>query len=75
MALHSDPTANQAIGQAQKEWVEMAVLAIRIRRSSDRKWAENQEERFTGIYRRLLTDPEKEILDELPEKAKRRCQV
>ncbi len=73
MALHSDPTANEAIGQVWKEWVEMAVLAIRVRRSPDRKWAEKQEQRFTGIYRRLLTDPEEEILGDLPERARRRC--
>lgn len=66
MKLHSDPTANQATGRAQKEWIKMAALAIRIRRSHDDAWAEAQKKRYTGIFRRMLTDPEEELLEEIP---------
>ena len=72
LAIHSDPTAARASGNVQREWIEMAVLAIRIRRSPNRSWADAQEKRFTGIFRRLLTAPEDEILAEIPAKARRR---
>ena len=72
MALHSDPTASRATGQVQREWIEMAVLAVRVRRSEDREWAREQERRFTGIFRRMLTEPEAELLAEIPPKVRQR---
>jgi len=72
MATHSDPTANQATGNVQQEWIETAVLAIRIRRSDNARWAAAQEARFTGIFRRLLTDPEEDVLEEIPERVRKR---
>ena len=72
MALHGDPTANRATGNVQKEWIGMAVLAVRIRRSQDHGWAALQAKRFTGVFRRMLTDPEEELLAEIPEKIRRR---
>ena len=72
MATHSDPTAARATGNIQKEWIDMVVLALRIRRSPDRDWAEEQERRFTGIYRRFLTDSEEELLAEIPERVRKK---
>lgn len=63
---HSDPTANRAIGSVNQEWEDKLCLAYRFR--SDSKVA-NQfpepEKVFTGIYRRLLTDPIKEMEKEI----------
>ena len=63
---HSDPTANRAIGSVNQEWEDKLCLAYRFR--SDSKVA-NQlpepEKVFTGIYRRLLTDPIKEMEKEV----------
>ncbi len=73
MALHSDPTANRATGSVQQEWIRMAILALRIRRAGDSTWAREQARRFTGIFRRLLTDPEEEVLAEIPERKRRTC--
>jgi hypothetical protein len=50
----------------------MASLAIRIRRSANAQCAMTQEARFTGIFRRLLTDPEKDVLEEIPERVRKR---
>ena len=72
MATHNDPTANQATGNVQQEWIEMAVLAIRIRRSDNAQWAAAQETRFTGIFRQLLTDSEEDVLEEIPAKVKKK---
>ena len=71
MATHSDPTANLATGNVQQEWIEMASLAIRIRRSANAQWAAAQEACFTGIFRRLLTDPEEDVLEEIPERVRK----
>ncbi len=63
---YSDPTANRAIGSVNQEWEDKLCLAYRFR--SDSKVA-NQlpepEKVFTGIYRRLLTDPIKEMEKEV----------
>ena len=57
-----DFTAEHAIGHVAKEWREMASLAIKIReRRGSPVWIEEQEKRFTGIYKRLLTDPMDEV--------------
>lgn len=57
MVRHSDPTANEAIGAVNREWKQMARLALRIRNGHDKSaWAAAQEKKFTGIYKRMLTD-------------------
>ena len=75
MGFRSDPTANRAVSSVQKEWIEMSVLAVRIRQSQDRRWVEQQKRLFTGIYKRLLTDPTEEILREIPEKVRRKIRL
>jgi len=57
MNHRTDPTANAALGSVSREWNQMARLALRIRQSGDTAWAECESRRFTGIYKRLLTDP------------------
>lgn len=57
MNHRADPTANAAIGSVSREWNQMVRLALRIRQSGDSEWAERESRRFTGIYKRLLTDP------------------
>lgn len=57
MNHHADPTANIALGSVSREWNQMARLALRIRQSGDSEWAQRESRRFTGIYKRLLTDP------------------
>ncbi len=62
MSTHSDPTANHAIGAADREWLSMARKAYRYR--TDPRFAEkspNLQREFTGIFRRLLTDPLEEL--------------
>ena len=57
MNHHADLTANIALGSVSREWNQMARLALRIRQSGDSEWAQRESRRFTGIYKRLLTDP------------------
>ena len=57
MNHRADPTANVAIGSVSREWNQMVRLALRIRQSGNSEWAERESRRFTGIYKRLLTDP------------------
>ena len=65
---HSDHTADIAIGSADKEWRQMASLALKIREGRcNPTWAEEQSTRFIGIYKRLLSDP----IDELKKEARR----
>ena len=59
MGYRSDPTANRALGSINREWNRMAKLAERIRRDPWSDWALRESRRFTGIFRRLLTDPVK----------------
>lgn len=63
---YSDPTANRALGSVNKEWEQMLCLAYRFRSNPK---VVNQiaepEKVFTGIYRRLLTDPIKEMEKEV----------
>ena len=64
---HSDRVADAAIGNANKEWTHMAKLALKLRTTSvNPTWAEEQEKKFIGIFKRLLTDP----LDEVEREAK-----
>lgn len=65
MRDHKDHTAEIAIGAVDKEWREMVRLAIKIREGRcNPVWADEQEEKFTGIYKRLLTDPIEELINE-----------
>jgi len=57
MNHRADPTANTAIGSVSREWNQMVRLALRIRQSDNSEWAQRESRRFTGIYKRLLTDP------------------
>lgn len=69
MYTHSDPTAAQAIGAAEREWKRMAGLAYRYRTSQ--KTAErigNPYRVFTGVFRRLLTDPLEELEEMLSDR-------
>ena len=56
MAIHSDPTANKAIGSVGREWKKMVRRAVSIRKTNREP---TPEERclFTGIYGRLLLEP------------------
>ena len=55
---HPDPTANQAIYNVSAEWNRLRNLAIRLRLNGE----EPDPELFTGIFRRLLTDPLEELM-------------
>ena len=57
---YSDPTANNAIGSVDREWRYMERLAKTIRESKNTDWAEAQKQKFTGIFARLLTDPDED---------------
>ena len=56
---YPDPTANQAIYNVTLEWNRMRRLAIRLRLNGE----EPDPELFTGIFRRLLTDPLEELME------------
>ena len=59
---YANPAAEKAIGNAHKEWRQMAKLALRIRNNTCPPiWAAEQERKFIGIYQRLLTDPIEEV--------------
>lgn len=65
MRGYSDRTAERAIGKAAKEWRYMAGIAVKLRtKNCDPVWAEQQEKMFTGVYKRLLTDPLDEVIKE-----------
>jgi len=55
---YSDHTPQIAIGNAEKEWRQMARLALVIREGKcPPTWAAEQEPKFIGIFKRLLEDP------------------
>ena len=60
MNHNSDPTANAALGNVTRRWKQLALLAKQIRRAPYTEWAVEKSELFTGIYARLLTDPDDE---------------
>ena len=55
---YPDPTANHAIYNVSVEWNRMRRLALRLRLNGEKP----SPELFTGIYRRLLTDPLEELM-------------
>ena len=62
MYTHSDPTANRAIGVAEREWKLMTVLAYRYRTDpGTAKRIGDPRRIFTGIFSRLLTDSLEEL--------------
>ena len=66
MAIHSDPTANAAVGSVNREWRQMVRRAIALRQSG-REPGPEERSRFTGIYSQLLT----ESIDELEKMSKK----
>ena len=68
MAIHSDPTANAAIGAVGREWKQMVRMALVLRRTN-REPSEKERSLFTGIYGRLLAEPV-DVLEKLSEKGK-----
>ncbi len=60
MGIHSDPTANMAIGSVSREWKHMVRMAISLRRTN-REPTPEERRMFTGIYEQLL----EETVDEL----------
>ncbi len=62
MRDHKDKTANVAVSYVDKEWRYMASLALQIRGGHcNPSWADEHEKLFTGIFRRLLSDPIEEV--------------
>lgn len=63
---HKDPTCDEAVGAADKEWQRMVKLALQIREGRMRIEAEEKyASSFTGIFKRLLTDPIDELKKEI----------
>lgn len=66
MKDHKDKTAEIAVGRADREWKSMINLAIKIREGRcNPSLAYDQESKFIGIYKRLLTDPIDELKREV----------
>ena len=62
MRAYKNSTMDEAVGAADKEWRQMARLAIVIReRNNNPKWEEEKRKLFKGIYKRLLEDPIDEV--------------
>ncbi len=56
MENHRDPTANAAVGEANREWRRMVKFAISLRKDN-REITPEIRKQFTGIYERLLSEP------------------
>ena len=65
MKPYKDTTMERAYGRVNSEWKYMVRQAIRIREGkySSQEEAERRKQ-FTGIYKRLLTDPLAELYQE-----------
>lgn len=62
---YKDNTSDTAIDSVNKEWRDMAKLAVYIREGRAKpSWVEEQEKKFTGIFKRLLVDPIEEVMKE-----------
>ncbi len=57
--VYPDPTANQAIYNVSVEWQRKRRLAIRLRLNGE----EPDPMQFTGIFRRLITDPLEKLME------------
>ncbi len=60
MAIHSDPTANAAIGSVNREWKQMVKRAIKLQRTGKEPTSE-EHQMFTGIYKQLLNESLNEL--------------
>ena len=58
MRAYKDATASTAVKRTFKEWKRMAQLALWIREGNGNI---EDEEKFTGIFKRLLDDPIDEV--------------
>lgn len=67
MAIHSDPTANAAIGEVNREWKRLVKYAISLRKAN-RDLTPEVRRMFTGIYEQLLSEP----MDELEKASERK---
>lgn len=66
MYSHSDPTADRAVGAAEREWKRKTALAWRYRTDPAAAGRIRDPQRlFTGIFSRLLTDPLEELEEAL----------
>ena len=62
MRAYRNPVMDEAAGAVDREWRQMARLALQIReKRCSPIWAEQQEKKFTGIFKRLLEDPIEEL--------------
>ena len=57
--VYPDPTANQAIYNVSVEWQRKRRLAIRLRLNGE----DPDPNQFTGIFRRLITDPLEKLME------------
>ena len=65
MRAYADYTAEYGVGNVTKEWRYMANLAVIIREGRGNPlWIAEQEKKFAGIFKRLLTDPIDEVKKE-----------
>ena len=60
MAIHSDPTANAAIGSVNREWKQMVKRAIMLQKTGKEPTSQ-EHQMFTGIYRQLLNESLNEL--------------
>ena len=60
MSGYRDPTAEAAVGTVSREWRQMVRKAIALRKTA-RELTPEEQKLFTGIYRRLLSEPELEL--------------
>lgn len=65
MRDHQDKTFDRAFGHVDREWRKMAAKAIYIREGRfSPQWTEEHLKEFTGIFKRLLTDPIDSVREE-----------
>lgn len=65
MKGYRDNTSARAVGSVDNEWKYMARLAVKLRsQRHSPQWEDETEAKFTGIFRRLLTDPIEEVKKE-----------
>lgn len=65
MKPYKDSTMERAFGNLNGEWKYMVRLAVRIREGKyTLKEEQEYRKQFTGIYKRLLTDPLSELYQE-----------
>ncbi len=60
MRYCANPTADKALSHISREWERLSDLAERIQKDPYSDWSREQSKKFTGIFKRLLTDPHPE---------------